>query len=110
RAPAVTAPPGSGNPTRDKPLTFTFVAQMPPDETAANAPISSTASLTADARASDTGNNPNDPTTETFSDAPEVVAVDLRQGVSASAVPDGVQVTLYTDPNGTGATETDTRT
>ena len=109
-ATVVTCPIGSVKPTRGKPITFTFVAQMPPDETAANAPISSTASITADARSSDTGNNPNDPTTETFSDAPEVVAVDLRQGVSASAVPDGVEVTLDTDSNGTGATGTDTRT
>jgi uncharacterized repeat protein (TIGR01451 family) len=109
-ATVVTCPIGSVKPTRGTPLTFTFVAQMPSTETAADAPISSTASITADARASDKGNNPNDPTTETFSDAPEEVAVDLRQGVSASAVPDGVQVTLDTDPNGTGATNTDKRT
>jgi uncharacterized repeat protein (TIGR01451 family) len=109
-ATVVTCPLGSVKPTRGKPITFTFVAKMPPDETAANAPISSTASITADARSSDTGNNPNDPTSETFSDAPEVVAVDLRQGVSASAVPNQTEVTLDTDPNGTGATATDQRT
>ena len=112
----VTCSLGSVKPTGSNPLKFTFVAQMPAVETQMDPdgkpvdPISSTASISADARASDTGNNPTDPTRETFDDEPEKVSVDQRQGLSASAVPDGVDLTLNTDPNNTGPTGSDKRT
>ena len=88
------------------PRVFLFSARMP----AFAKLTSSTASVSADARASDTGNNPNDPTIEAFDDDPEVVEVRFIDGQGISDVPDGVTVPLDTDPDGSGATGTDKRT
>jgi hypothetical protein len=71
---------------------------------------SSTARVSADARASDNGNNPNDPTDEDFPDAPELVEVRVVDGAGISAVPNRVDVPLDTDADGSGATGTDKRT
>jgi uncharacterized repeat protein (TIGR01451 family) len=115
--PLITCFLGSVKPTAPgKPLTFRFLVQVPPDETRVGPdgkfidPLSSTASISADARRNDTGNDPGDPTAEDFSDFPEVVAVDLREGQSASFIPADVPLTLDTDPDGSGATGSDTRT
>ena len=64
---------------------FRFTVAMP----ASAGVTSNTASLSSDARANDNGNNPNDPTVETFSDAPEVVEVKVVEGLANSAVPEG---------------------
>ena len=61
---------------------------------------SNTAGLSSDARASDTGNNPKDPTVETFTDAPEVVEVKVIEDLANSAVPDGIRLKLNTDYDG----------
>ena len=50
-------------------------------------PITSTASISADARSNDSGNNPNDPTARTSTTSRKSVAVDVRNGQSASFVP-----------------------
>jgi hypothetical protein len=105
----ITCDLGSVEPS-ETPLVFRFLVQVPATETAANAPLSSQATIAGDARRNDKGNNPNDPTNESFSDAPEIVAVDLREGRSASAVPEDQVVTLDTDVDGEGATREDKRT
>jgi uncharacterized repeat protein (TIGR01451 family) len=97
---------GSVKPTGSNPLVFEFSARMP----AAAALTSSTASISSDARSSDTGNNPKDPTVEAFSDVPEVVEVQVIDGQSISAVPNGITVPLDTDADGSGATGADKRT
>jgi uncharacterized repeat protein (TIGR01451 family) len=102
----ITCSLGSVKPTGSSPLVFEFSATMP----AVAELTSSTASVTADARASDKGNNPDDPTAESFSDAPEVVEVQVIDGQGISAVPNRVNVPLNTDADGSGATGTDTRT
>jgi hypothetical protein len=71
---------------------------------------SSVAGVSADARSSDKGNNPNDPTVEDFEDTPEPVEVRVVDGQSISSVPDGVMVTLDTNPIGLDADPFDVRT
>jgi uncharacterized repeat protein (TIGR01451 family) len=112
--PLITCFLGSVKPTApDKPLTFRFLVKVPPDETQVDPagkfidPLSSTASISADARRNDSGNNPNDPTDEDFSDVAEVVAVDLVDGQSASFIPANRELTLDTDPDNSGATSSD---
>jgi hypothetical protein len=102
----ITCSLGSVKPTGSSPLVFEFSATMP----AVAEVTSSTASVTADARASDKGNNPDDPTLETFPDAPELVEVRVIDGEGISAVPNRVNVPLNTDADGSGATDTDQRT
>jgi uncharacterized repeat protein (TIGR01451 family) len=102
----ITCSLGSVKPTGSNPLVFEFSATMP----AVAKFTSSTASLTADARASDKGNNPNDPTSETFDDTPEIVEVRVIDGAGISAIPNRVNVPLDTDADGSGATGTDNRT
>jgi uncharacterized repeat protein (TIGR01451 family) len=98
---------GSVKPTPiGRPITFRFLVQAPNSEVSTSA----LASLSADARQNDKQGNPNDPTEEDFDDAPEVVAIDSRQGLSASVIPEDVEVTLDTDTDRTGATATDKRT
>jgi uncharacterized repeat protein (TIGR01451 family) len=106
----ITCSLGSVKPTGDTPLVFRFLVKAPASPTPAADPLSSTASISADARRNDTGNNPDDPTTEAFSDAPEVVSVELREDEAASVVPQGLELTLNTDPDQSGATGTDRRT
>jgi hypothetical protein len=100
----VTCSLGSVKPS-DTPLVFTFDVQML--SAADNA--TTTASLTYDARASDTGNNPNDPTVETFS-VSDQIDVDVIDGQAVSAVPRGLSVALDTDADASGPTGTDKRT
>jgi uncharacterized repeat protein (TIGR01451 family) len=102
----VTCPLGSVKPTGGTPRTFRFLVQAPNTETSTAA----VARVSADARQNDKQDNPNDPTGEAFADAPEVIAIDRRQGLSASFVPADTNVTLDTDTDGTGATLTDRRT
>ena len=120
--PAPSAPPpplitcffGSVKPIPEgSPRRFEFLVQVPKDETQVENgkykdPITSTASISSDARSSDSGNNPNDPTVEAFSDHAEVVGVDLVNGLSASFIPqsapDDEPLRLDTDPNGVGPT------
>jgi uncharacterized repeat protein (TIGR01451 family) len=102
---AITCSLGSVKPS-STPREFLFNVQMP----ATAALTSSQARISADARASDKGNNPNDPTAEDFTDTPEVVDVRVVEGLGISAVPNGVTVPLDTDPDGSGATGTDVRT
>jgi hypothetical protein len=102
----ITCSVGSVKPTGDTPIVFLFNVRTP----ATAALTSSVASITADARASDKGNNPNDPTVEDFEDVPEPVEVRLVDGRSVSAVPNGVTAALDTDADGSGANGIDTRT
>jgi uncharacterized repeat protein (TIGR01451 family) len=102
----ITCSLGSVKPTGDTPRVFRFTVAMP----ASAGVTSNTASLSSDARSSDTGNNPKDPTVETFSDAPEVVEVKVIEDVANSAVPDGIRLKLNTDYDGTGATANDRQT
>jgi uncharacterized repeat protein (TIGR01451 family) len=102
----ITCSLGSVKPTGSAPRVFRFTVAMP---TSAGV-TSNTASITSDARASDTGNNPNDPTVETFSDAPEVVEVKVIENLANSAVPNGIRLKLNTDYDGTGATASDRQT
>ena len=102
----ITCSLGSVKPTGSTPREFLFNVQMP----ASAAIVSSQARLSADARASDSGNNPNDPTVEDFTDDPEVVDVRVADGLAISGVPNGLTVPLDTDPDGSGATDTDKRT
>jgi uncharacterized repeat protein (TIGR01451 family) len=97
---------GSVKPTGATPRTFRFLVKAPGIETSTSA----VARVSADARQSDKQENPNDPTGEDFADIAEVVAIDFRQGLSASFVPADTDLTLDTDTNGTGATSTDKRT
>ena len=96
----VTCSLGSIKPTGAQPITRSFVVKAPGFETSTSA----VARISADARQSDKQDNPNDPTSEDFADAPEVVAVDLVNGQSASFIPQNKEVTLDTDPNHQGAT------
>jgi hypothetical protein len=105
----ITCDLGSVDPD-ETPLVFRFLVQVPATETAANDPLVAAASISADARQKDKGNNPNDPTNETFSAAADPVAVDRREGQSASAIPQEQAVTLDTDVDGKGATREDQRT
>jgi hypothetical protein len=102
----ITCSLGSVKPTGSNPIVRLFNVRMP----ATAATISSVASLSYDARASDTGNDPTDPTPESFSDIPEDVDVKVVDGQAVSAVPDGVPLELNTDPDGSGATGDDLRT
>lgn len=104
----ITCPIGSIDPD-DTPLVFRFLVQVPATETATNEPLSSVATISGDARRKDKGNNPSDPTNEAFSDAPETVAVDRREGQSASAIPQDQTVTLDTDVDGKGLARNDKR-
>jgi uncharacterized repeat protein (TIGR01451 family) len=102
----ITCDLGSVKPTGSSPRVFLFSARMP----GAAEITSSQASISADARSSDSGNNPNDPTAEDFSDAPELVEVRVVDGQGISAVPDGISVPLDTDADGSGANGIDNRT
>jgi uncharacterized repeat protein (TIGR01451 family) len=102
----ITCTIGSVKPTGASPLVFEFSVRMPGTASF----TSSRASISADARASDKGNNPNDPTLEEFSDAPEVIEVRVVDGQGISAIPNGINVPLDTDADGLGATGTDKRT
>jgi uncharacterized repeat protein (TIGR01451 family) len=102
----ITCSLGSVKPTGSAPLVFRFTVTMP----GSAGVTSNTASLSSDARASDTGNNPKDPTVETFSDAPEVVEVNVVEDLANSAVPDGIRLKLNTDYDGKGANLTDRQT
>ena len=102
----ITCTLGSVEPTGSAPVVFRFTVAMP----ASALVTSNTASLSSDARASDTGNNPKDPTVETFSDAPELVEVKVVEDLANSAVPDGIRLKLNTDYDGTGATASDRQT
>jgi hypothetical protein len=109
----ITCSLGSVKPTGSNPREFLFNVRMPSRAAllpATSATIWSVASLTYDARASDSGNNPNDPTPETFSDAAEDVDVSVVEGLATSAVPRGVPIELSTDPDGSGPTDQDKRT
>src|SRR5215213_522266 len=102
----ITCSLGSVKPTGSTPRVFRFTVAMP----ASARSTSNTASLSSDARAKDTGNNPNDPTVETFSDDPEVVEVQVVEGLANSALPDGIPLDLNTDYDNTGATADDRQT
>lgn len=102
----ITCSLGSVKPTGAAPRVFRFTVRMP----STSGITSSTASVSSDARASDAGNNPNDPTVESFSDAPELVEVRAVEGVANSDVPNGIAASLDTDPDGTGATTADPQT
>jgi hypothetical protein len=71
---------------------------------------SNVASVSADARANDSGNNPNDPTVESFSDAPEVIEVRATEDLANSDLPNGFRLRLNTDYDNTGATSADPHT
>jgi len=96
----------SVKPTGSAPRIFRFTVAMP----ASAAVTSNTASISSDARSNDTGNNPNDPTVEAFSDSPEVVEVRVVEDLANSAVPDGIRLKLNTDYDGAGATAADPQT
>jgi uncharacterized repeat protein (TIGR01451 family) len=96
----------SVKPTGAAPRVFTFTVRMP----AATAVTTNTASITYDARANDKGNNPNDPTSETFTDAPEIVDVKAIEDLANTDVPNGIGVALNTDYDNTTATPADPQT
>jgi len=102
----ITCSLGSVKPTGSAPLVFRFSVVMP----GSAGRTSNTASISSDARASDTGNNPKDPTVETFSDAPEVVDVQVVEDLANSALPNGIRLRLNTDYDNTGATPNDRQT
>jgi uncharacterized repeat protein (TIGR01451 family) len=102
----ITCTLGSVKPTGSAPRVFRFTVAMP----GSAGVTSNTASISSDARANDSGNNPNDPTVETFSDSPEVVEVKVVEDLANSAVPDGIRLKLNTDYDGTGATAGDPQT
>ena len=91
------------------PLVRRFLVQVPGTETASGAGLAGTATISGDARRNDKGNNPNDPTDESFSADWAKVAVDRREGQSASALPEDQTLTLDTDVDGKGVARTDTR-
>lgn len=102
----ITCSLGSVKPTGDTPRVLTFTVRMPGLATS----TSNVASISSDARANDSGNNPNDPTSESFSDAPEVVEVKTIEDLANSDVPNGIRLRLNTDYDNTGATATDPQT
>ena len=102
----VTCSLGSVKPTGNNPVKLTFTVRMP----AAAAVTSNVATVSSDARTNDTGNNPNDPTAESFSDAPEVVEVRATENLANSDAPNGLRLGLNTDYDGTGATLADPQT
>lgn len=102
----ITCSLGSVKPTGNNPIKLNFTVQMP----AAATSTSNVASVSSDARANDSGNNPNDPTVETFSDAPEVVEVKATENLANSDLPNGFRLRLNTDYDNTGATLADPQT
>lgn len=102
----ITCSLGSVKPTGTNPLKLAFTVQMP----ALAASTSNVASLSSDARGSDSGNNPNDPTVETFSDAPEGIEVTATENLANTDLPNGFRLRLNTDYDNTGATAGDPQT
>jgi uncharacterized repeat protein (TIGR01451 family) len=102
----ITCSLGSVKPTGSNPVKLTFTVSMPALATS----TSNVASLSSDARASDSGNNPNDPTVESFSDVPEVIDVRATEDLANSDLPNGFRLRLNTDYDNTGATLADPQT
>jgi uncharacterized repeat protein (TIGR01451 family) len=102
----ITCSLGSLQPTGSTPVKLTFTVRMP----AAATSTSNVVSVSSDARANDSGNNPNDPTAESFSDAAEVVEVRATENLANSDLPNGQRLQLNTDYDGTGATPADPQT
>jgi uncharacterized repeat protein (TIGR01451 family) len=102
----ITCSLGSVKPTGGTPRVLKFTVQMPAFATS----TSNVASISSDARANDSGNNPNDPTSESFSDAPEVVEVKATEDLANSDLPNGIRLRLNTDYDNTGATLNDPQT
>ena len=101
----ITCSLGSVKPTGSEPRLLRFTVSMP----TAEGDTSNRATLSYDARASDTGNNPKDPTTETFFED-ESVEVRAVEDLADSVVPNGILLKLNTDYDGKGATPNDPQT
>lgn len=100
----ITCTLGSVKPS-DPPPPFTFNVQL--NALAANAVT--TATLSYDARNSDTGNTGGDPTLETVI-LTDGVEVQNNDGQARSAIPKGIEVKLNTDAAGQGPTADNVRT
>jgi uncharacterized repeat protein (TIGR01451 family) len=102
----ITCSLGSVKPTGSNPITRTFTVRMP----AAATPTSNLASISSDARANDSGNNPKDPTIESFSDTPEDIEVRATENLANSDLPNGFRLMLNTDYDNSSATLKDPQT
>jgi uncharacterized repeat protein (TIGR01451 family) len=103
----ITCSLGSVKPTGiGPPRLLRFTVSMP----TAEGDTSNRATLSYDARASDTGNDPKgDPTDESFFDD-ESVEVRAVEDLADSVVPDGLPLQLNTDYDGSGTTANDPQT
>jgi uncharacterized repeat protein (TIGR01451 family) len=101
----ITCSLGSVKPTGTEPRLLRFTVSMP----ASDGVTTNTATLSYDARASDTGNDPKDPTNESFFEE-EKIEVKAVEDLANSVVPNGLRLKLNTDYDGKGATADDRQT